>query len=238
MVKTQKNGGNSYMKDTTVLERVQINDIDPDKLVTKSVLQYAENEIGYKHPQRDRQIGQGILAEALRIVGIKPFTSKSVDQYKAKKAKQFGAKKMIARMVFVPFVWMVAIPATAFLFLDMMNGLNNPKLIPNPVMIHFFAWSIPLMIVTAILGIRFGTTRDKDCRWVERDLKQYDEPVPEFALATAVELHQRVPGIEFRIDEFKAEAKSRDPFLVAVFNGECYYLEVWDEPGYKQERKA
>jgi hypothetical protein len=76
------------------------------------------------------------------------------------------------------------------------------------------------------------------CRWVECDLKRYDEPVPEFALATAVELHQRVPGIEFRIDEFRVEAKSRDPFLVAVFKGECYYLEVWDEPGYKQERKA
>jgi hypothetical protein len=225
-------------KDTAVLERIQIHDIDPDKLVTRSVLQYAENNIGYKHPQRDRQIGQGTLAEALRVVGIKPFTSKSVNHYKAKKANQFGTKKIIARRVFLPFVWMVTIPATAFLFLDMMNGLNNPKLSPNPVLIHFFMWSIPLMIVTAILGIRYGTTRDKECRWVGCDLKQYDEPVPEFALATAVELHQRVPGIEFRIDEFRVEAKSRDPFLVAVFKSECYYLEVWDEPGYKQERKA
>ena len=133
---------------------------------------------------------------------------------------------------------MVAIPATAYLSLDLMIGLNNPKLSPNPVLIHFFMWFIPLMVVTAILGILFGTTRDKECRWVECDLKKNDEPVPEFALATAVELHQRVQGIEFRIDEFRVEAKSRDPFLVVVFSGECYYLEVWDEPGYKQERKA
>ena len=66
----------------------------------------------------------------------------------------------------------------------------------------------------------------------------YEGPVPEFALVTAMELHQRVPDVKFTIEELIVNEIPHDPFLVASLNGQKHYVEVWAEPGYKQERLA
>jgi len=54
-------------------------------------------------------------------------------------------------------------------------------------------------------------------------LNEYGAPVPEFALATALELHQRLRGIRFEIDELLVNRVRCDPFLVAIYNEVEYY---------------
>lgn len=82
--------------------------------------------------------------------------------------------------------------------------------------------------------------------WEQKPLLQhvkgaYTQPVPEFALQTACDLKEKLPHLEFFVEELvrKTERtrKPMDPFLVVRdSSGTNYYLEVWNEPGYKHER--
>lgn len=69
--------------------------------------------------------------------------------------------------------------------------------------------------------------------WKLKRISEYDKPVPEFVLRTAVDVKTLCPGAELWIEEMTL---SRDPFLVASHGSATYYLEVWNEPGFKHER--
>lgn len=75
-------------------------------------------------------------------------------------------------------------------------------------------------------------------KWVHQPLKGYTDQVPEFALQTAVDLRPALgAGFEFGVCEL---THVPDPFLTmkSSSTGRIYYLEVWNEPNYKQERYA
>jgi hypothetical protein len=106
-----------------------------------------------------------------------------------------------------------------------------------------FSGSLAMVFVgfMALVAIEYLTSdKDKVVSWSRFPLSSYTNPVPEFALATAQEIHKRLAGKEvaFFIDELVVEEKPMDPFLVAKCNEVEYYLEVWEEPGYKQTRMA
>jgi len=70
-------------------------------------------------------------------------------------------------------------------------------------------------------------------------------PVPEFVLQTALDVKKIDPSCVLYVDQLiaipaertKREPISLDPFLVAVTqDGQEHYLEVWNEPGFKQQR--
>lgn len=78
-------------------------------------------------------------------------------------------------------------------------------------------------------------------RWVMKKLdSSYSQQIPEFALQTACDLLEELPGLKFYVEELVVRRKpTKDPFLVAEdAAGNFHYLEVWNEPGYKQQRIA
>lgn len=74
--------------------------------------------------------------------------------------------------------------------------------------------------------------------WVEEKIKEYHQPVPEFVLAKAVQIKQRIPECEIYVESLSDHP---DPFLiVAIPDGrayypvkERYYVEVWAEPKFE-----
>ena len=65
--------------------------------------------------------------------------------------------------------------------------------------------------------------------WDSVSIKEYDEPIPEFVLAKAIELKKRLPEVKLYIEYFG----EKDPFLIATYGEEKYYIEVWDEPKFE-----
>lgn len=233
---------------TQLLCRSDIPDIDPDLLVDKNVLTYAEEKIGYKHPERDRKLAKGELSTALRMIGTKPFTPESVKSYQAAEVSKSGLTG-----VWIEIGRWTRNLSPVLYFLLLVGGLGSliefaqlaQAGTPFSVL-HFVHWYM-VSLVTGLLGAvlhRYLDQRQQyDAVWRTVELKDYKGPVPEFALATAVELHQRVPQAKLFIEELVITKRERqpfvnDPFLKVTLDDEVHYLEVWKEPGYKQERMA
>jgi hypothetical protein len=231
----------------TLLERSVLPDLDPDKLVNQSVLEYAEKQLGYKHPEQDRNLSRGKLALALRAMGLKPFTPASVDHYKKTEVRRLQPQGCL--IVFAQLGDMMSgflfcmVMLSSFLFsghvvtsMDTTTGFF--KALPH--------WSTSMFVLSFIFFTMSHHALQKDAtsaEWKLVPIKDYKSPVPEFALATAMEIHQRLPEAELMIDELVVTKRDRtprseDPFLVLTFNKEKYWVEVWKEPGYRQERMA
>lgn len=219
------------MNNRTLLERVQIKHADPAKLETHQVFQHAETRLGYKHPRWHRQIEQGPLADALRALEIRPFTQESVARYKSDRLRRCKRRAIVARGLFFPFVLLVAIPTTC-LTVVCLFGLSEDLVragAADLLMRSFSAWVIPIAVITMILWIRYELVKDETGHWVKTGLHDYHNPMPESALAAAVEIQKRVPGIGFGIDELIIDGVLRDRFIFATINGESYYLEALPE---------
>ncbi len=217
---------------TALLERRALPEIDPADLMRDDVLDYAHTQLGYHHPKKEHLCKEGSLAKALRVAGIVPFTQDSVTAYKkAQVAKYDRLKRFVA-------------PLIKFALISLALAIGS-------VLVHL---GVDLAMVKAITGISATVTSlvfvgciipffvlaitDKRAVWRKLPLNEYQSPVPGFALATAKEIHLRVPQATFFIDELRLETRERDPFLIVTGDGEEYYVEVWDEPKYEQKRMA
>jgi hypothetical protein len=65
-------------------------------------------------------------------------------------------------------------------------------------------------------------------RWRKVPLAKYQGSVPEFALSRAIEIKERLPKVEFHVEELVVD-KRYDPFLIATCGRERFYIDVWDE---------
>lgn len=68
--------------------------------------------------------------------------------------------------------------------------------------------------------------------WSHTELRQYEQPIPEFVLDKALRIKERLPEVVFHIHHLN-EPKA-DPFLIAHLEKEIYYVEAWDEPRFEQ----
>jgi hypothetical protein len=68
--------------------------------------------------------------------------------------------------------------------------------------------------------------------WEMQKLSDYKHPVPAHVLSKAIEIKKAFPRVEFYVDEIIVRRKP-DPFLVAKYNKETYYIEVWNEPTFE-----
>lgn len=75
-----------------------------------------------------------------------------------------------------------------------------------------------------------GEEDDEFLEWDEVELSDYNEPVPEFVLAKALELKKKVPEVVLYVEYLGVRY---DPFLIAEMGDERYYIEVWDEPKFE-----
>jgi len=233
---------------TTVLPvRQEIADFDAEKVIEKNVLTYAAKNLGYTHPGKQQKRAQSELAEAIRQSGLKPFTTESVRDYKevAKTGGKFvniaeRIDRIANKMPYI-FTWLAALAIVAVIgmivgFCMFLCGsmFATAVTISSCIALTFFG-PLPMVIL-----IFFYCWNNRKREWRLISLSNYTGPVPEFALATAQEIHMRAPETDFLIDEFVVEKRVVDPFLIAKCkkSGIEFYLEVWSEPGYKQQRKA
>jgi hypothetical protein len=239
---------------TAILKRADLPGLDPDQLITNNVLAYAEKTLGYKHPQRDRDLAKGELSNALRIMDFKPLTQESVERYKSHKLRKHQTSVIWYRFIintsdvgkwqtcFILVMWLLVAPLSALIFAAVACVLGLPSdLAPVAGLLSLlFTGSIPFILSWYA---RKRKWKSRTAFWRSIPMKGYSAPIPEIALATAMEVHQRVPKVTFAIEELVVERQKSspiidDPFLVAILGNERYYLEVWEEPGYKQERMA
>ncbi len=74
--------------------------------------------------------------------------------------------------------------------------------------------------------------------WATDPISEYGQPVPEFAIDTALRIKQAIPEAEFSIEHF-VHWRTNDPFLSFKVPGvqRRFVVEVWDEPDFTAERK-
>ena len=216
----------------TVLERRALPELNPQDAMTQDVLDYAHVRLGYHHPRKDILCKEGSLAQALRVAGITPFSHSSVRKYKEQQVAKFQDGNPSRAMFFLRLALIVLGLAIASVIVFLSNGPGLVKTIGS-ISASVLAGMFVTFCVICVMSIS-----DKTAIWRAVALNEYTSPVPGFALATAKEIHQRVEGATFFIDELVVAQVQHDPFLVVRGDGEEYYVEVWNEPGYEQKRKA
>lgn len=72
--------------------------------------------------------------------------------------------------------------------------------------------------------------RASEHRWERLCITEYAKPVPVHVLSKAIQIKQALPMTEFYVEEVR---RMPDPFLIAVFEKEQYYIEVWEEPTFE-----
>ncbi|MBI2096045.1 MAG: hypothetical protein HYT43_00160 [Candidatus Taylorbacteria bacterium] len=238
---------------TAILEREELPEIDPEKLVARNVLDYARDKLDYRHPNAIAQNEETTLCTALRTAGIRPLNEKSVERYKTEMlhkhspswvSRSMAYEEPVPLYVFGSFAaagvmaaMVVLVAGGVYLWADKVDSARIGLIILKSTIIFLGCGTVAtLMAFLAGIGRRV-------CGWKTLSLGEYSrlkKAVPEFALQTAVEVHQRSGGkVFFFVEEFEVERRVMDPFLIAQGpEGDTYYLEVWDEPGFKRKRKA
>ena len=69
--------------------------------------------------------------------------------------------------------------------------------------------------------------------WVSCPISSYKNPIPEYVLMKALDIKKALPGVVFTVVELQVAQVPQDPFLVASFGDEDFYIEVWDEPEFE-----
>ena len=72
--------------------------------------------------------------------------------------------------------------------------------------------------------------------WHLVPLHKFKGEVPEFALARAIQIKERLPKVKFYVDELRAE-KRYDPFLVVRCGLRRLYIDVWDEREFERSQE-
>lgn len=99
------------------------------------------------------------------------------------------------------------------------------------------AWKRLFRLINYDEHYRIRWANDKD--WKSCKLAEYEDPVPAFALQTALRIKKAFfahacTAPVFYVDYFG----QRDPFLRVVAGGESYVVEVWDEARFDAKREV
>jgi len=190
---------------------------DLDRDIHKAAMQ----ELGYcpGHQQLGRSDELRDVIKTCDELGIgRPFTNESVEAYK-KDIYRKDRTNIILRIAAV----LVAVLFVVSAFVIKASERDDA----------FFA-----IVLFGFMGaIVAGGILSNMKTWNQIILQCYQGPVPEFAIQTALDFKKRFgQRMTFEVEVFE---RTPDPFLVAVgLYGDRYYLEVWNEPKYKQERMA
>lgn len=203
------------MKPTLERKPIDLEDFDEVRLEAWRLL-------GYEHETRSHQ-----LEAALQKLAIAPFTPQSVARYKA--AKVSRARASFADGMF-GFAWMFSVIAAGCGLAGIPIWTAGGPVVPLVICAGMsIASAFAIGVAWAFKDVRSGNV------WQRVKIKDYRQPVPEFALQTAVDVARACPDVVISIDELQ---ESADPFLVASIGEAHYYLEVWNEKDFKQERVA
>jgi hypothetical protein len=173
----------------------------------------AEAVLGYSWLGRRLQIQPGPLAAVLNDLGIEPFRDDDVRRYKAEKERQLDDQ------LWTDFA--AAVLCGTPLPDQRADGGHPRSDIKQRAARH---GSLSVFLLGS----------DAQAKWRRIPLRDYDGPVPEFARSRALELETCLPDVMFEIEELRAD-KRYDPFLIAIYGNERFYIDVWEE--WEFERK-
>jgi hypothetical protein len=220
--------------------------IDP---IDEDILKLAEkskSELGYSHLLENliktKKTEKTIpTANYLADIDVYPFDEKSVNEYKEQKCKE--ALDNIPQDI--PPIYIKILTVIGIL-LFWGHTFYNPAKIQSAC--FFTVMAIPLFID------KLWIKKTHEAKWSLILLSEYKKPVPEFVLNTALEIKKKFPNAILQIDELSLEEinnKSNnytmiapllatvlflDPFLVATIDGKEYWVEVWNEPNFKENK--
>lgn len=203
----------------------------------------ASELLGYDVLQKAAESKKG-FAQVLLELDIKPFSSEKVMIYKKHQLK--ANSNFLSRHETFFFVM-----AERILPVIILLSVASTFILFGASAISYFGWVswgfswLWSMISGMLCAAFFALVVLTDyiivvtANWQRVALSYYKEPVPEFALQTAVDIAGRTDEVEFFVDRLVINKRTLDPFLVARCKKDTtdYYLEVWNEPGFKQERK-
>lgn len=196
----------------------------------------SEQLLGWRPQQKPRPAYE--LRDILRKLEIKPFTASSVEAYKA----------LLVRRP--PLGAWVRASFTALAVYGMFQfwGAANP--VKDPfwrVVASLLLTATCIFLVVNTIKRYFETKRTwETCRFNQiqyRDRSDRPTLIPDFALETAVRVKQAAPFADLFVEFLQTKRNhiqliDPDPFLVVRWGSEAYYLEVWDERDYKEERES
>lgn len=194
-----------------LLERVKKSDGTAFDDLDASLHQKVEDNFGYTPNKTER----------LLSAGLDLFTPESVAAYQAAEERRVFRPQRIKHGYWTVawFLWTAAFAYATY------------SITPSLMLITLAGCALGIIMSLAfVTGFPTGG-------WFAIPLRKYDQPIPEFAMATALKVQAEFPN-KFKMHVESLE-QSNDPFLVAIDKaGRKYYLEVWNEPNYKQERMA
>lgn len=213
-----------------VLEREEMA-TDPCEEVAKEDVLFAEaaHSLGYTPLRRAvrRQQDNAQLRSQLRLAGVVPFTTESVEKHK--RAVIGNIYKAKCRMLAV----VSGIVAAIFLSLSLVGwaseAFTRETTLPGVLVLSTMGW---LVCVTLVAAVVFDVK--ESYQWELYPLQSFTDQVPEFAIQTALDIRSHCPYAEFFVCKLE-----QDPFLcVKIGHSDLCYIEVWNEPGFKQRREV
>jgi hypothetical protein len=177
-------------------------------------------ELGYRelYGQVEKCSAERILLSTLAEHEISWFDPASVTRYKAKLRGPTRTMRASA--------WVGTLLGAGSLFSGF-SGYAEP-------------WNAAIVGVVAlvVLIVTFNSMLDHHdgWKWTRVDLSRHQQPIPLFALETALRITQALPGARFHVETFGRAEQIYDPFLIVTLDGAEAYVEVWDEPSFEGVR--
>lgn len=166
------------------------------------------------------------LINALSKLDIVPFSKDSVESYKTQAVRD--AKKMLGKLNTIKEILPIALILIAMLSFGsiiILGILNNLGFISDlPISIALFTFVISMVGLSLLINLV------KTLVWTNTEIKNYQQPIPEFVLNKALQIKERVPSAQFFVEHLE---EKHDPFLKVKHGNLDLYIEVWDEPKFE-----
>ena len=209
---------------------------DDDDFLLGDLDREAQATLGYNVLFRERMKSRQhkSLQRTLIDLDIQPFTRSSVEAYKESCEQTANRRLAETALAGFGFSMLAGIGALLVLVFSTLFGF---------VVVAFYAAVALLVSTTAAIACGLIESRySRERTWSMQQLASYAEPIPEFALQTAVDIKQAHPEVEFYVCKLEENEIVVDPFLVLRSRDgdqeHDYYLEVWNESKFSGGREA
>lgn len=222
------------------LKRVKLPQLPASHLQDPELLKIAETVLGYC-PLQDEENREKFRL-ALETLSLDPFSAESVQLY----SDSMIEKETIAHTSLSEKLmkWGGVAFYIGFVSAWMCGAIMVVVSIWTTIPMAF--WALFAASVAAGSGgfvlfqslVGYVNNREKiHIRWFLKALREYTELIPNFALATAIELKKKLPEIVFFIQELRCGEEARDRLLVAKLGNQTFFLETWRNP-LQEKREA
>lgn len=174
------------------------------------------------------------LLKTLRELNIDPFTAESVKAYQEdaiEAARRDPKWKWIIQNVCMAICGISAIVVVAsIVWLGITLCFFSNASLPGLVLCASF-------LVVMVSGVT-AAMLERGFEWQFIRIENYNSPIPEFALQTAMDVKEHCSDVTIYVQELQESKDKIDPFLVLVSpDNKHYYVEVWNEPKFKSYRQ-